>query len=150
MGLFSSSSKKSSTYNTTNNQEDNRVSTANYGNGLTVGGNNNRTWVTDGGAIAGAFDVSKEAMEQMSDSLGKTYGFAGDFADKVLEAGYYSQDKASEVLKVADNMAANAFSQVDKISQSETANEIQTLGRYGAMIIGLAVAGIVVARVYAK
>lgn len=149
MGLFSSSSKKSSTYNTTNQQEDNKVSTAGYGDGVTVGGSSgsfNRTYITDGGAIAGAFDVSKEAMEQMNDSLGKTYGFADDFADKVLEAGYYSQDKASEVLQVADNMATSAFSQVEKMSQSETANEIQTIGRYGALLIGLAVAGMVVVK----
>jgi len=146
MGLFSSSSKASNVTTTTTNQSDSRISTANYGDGLTIGGRGNETIITDGGAIAGAFDVSKDAMQQMSDALGATYGFAGDFADKVLEAGYYSQDKASEVLTVADRMAAQAFSQVDKISQSETANEIQTLGRYGAVLIGLAVAGMVVVK----
>ena len=111
-----------------------------------MSGRGNTSIITDGGAIAGAFDLSGEAMEQMREALGQTYGFAGDFADKVLEAGYYSQDKASEVLTVADNMATQAFSQVEKISQSETANEIQQLGRYGAMLIGLAVAGMVVVK----
>lgn len=148
MGLFSSSSS-SKTQNfteTTTTNTDNRVSTAAYGDGLTVGGNNNETIVTDSGAIAGAFDVSKEAMEQMREAMGATYGFAGDFADKVLEAGYYSQQQAGEVLTVADQMATQAFNQVEKISQSETANEIQTIGRYGALLIGLAVAGMVVVK----
>lgn len=147
MGLFSSKSRSSSNVTTNNNQEDNRISTASYGDGVTVGGNNNSTIITDSGAIAGAFDLSAEAVEQMREALGQTYGFAGDFADKVLEAGYYSQQRAREVLEVADRMATSAFDQVDKISQSETANEIQTLGRYGALLLGLTVAGLVIIKI---
>ena len=147
MGLFSSSSKASKVTTTTTNQTDNRSTAANYGDGVSMSGRGNSAIITDGGAIAGAFDVSKEAMEQMAEAMGKTYGFADDFADKVLEAGYYSQDKASEVLSVADSMATQAFAQVDKMSRSETANEIQTLGRYGALLLGLAVAGMVIVRI---
>jgi len=97
---------------------------------------------TVGETVEGAFGVSKEALGSLERGLSEALDFGGDVTSGALAFGRDALKATQETTQGAVAELGSAIERAAQATRSDTADTLQTLGKYGAIAMVVVVIGI--------